>query len=100
MHNLAHNLSIDPDRLWDGMPEYTFGQKAHRSVIVHFKSQEDLADFARRIGQVIDDKKKFIWHPAVERETLADRVWTTDEAPAPDAALEDAPVDDDAYAHL
>jgi hypothetical protein len=71
---------VDPNALWEGMPEYHFGAKAHRSVIVHFKTPEDVADFAHRIGQEIGEKTKFIWHPEAERETLADKAWATDTA--------------------
>lgn len=71
---------VDPNELWEGMPEYSFGAKAHRSIVVHFKTPEDIADFAQRIGQEIGDKTRYLWHPEVEKQTLADKAWTTEQA--------------------
>ena len=75
---------IDPRDEWQGMPEFEHGQKATRSIVVHFKTPEDIEDFADLIGQNITDATRYLWHPAVERETQADKAFQTDEPAIPD----------------
>jgi hypothetical protein len=75
---------IDPRDEWEGMPEFEHGQKAIRSIIVHFKTAEDVAEFADMIGQRITDTTRFLWHPAAERETHADKAFKADEPAFPD----------------
>jgi ParB/Sulfiredoxin domain len=55
---------------WGGMPEFEMqDENAFRSILVHFASQADVDAFAALIGQTFTDKTKFIWHPAVERDS-------------------------------
>jgi hypothetical protein len=61
----------DPNAEWIGMPEFLNHPKAHRSLIVHFKTLEDLSDFLERIEQQITDQTKCIWHPKAERQDLS-----------------------------
>lgn len=59
------------DGLWQGMPE--FGQddlSPHRTLNVHFASDEDAMAFAELIGQRLTDKTKYIWYPKMERADL------------------------------
>jgi hypothetical protein len=65
----------DPTAEWDGMPEYEYGRKAIRSIIMHFKTPEDVEDFARLMDQQITDQTRYLWHPAVEPETLNDKAY-------------------------
>lgn len=61
----------DPNELWKGMPE--FGQddlSPHRTLNVHFASDEDVTDFAELVGQKLTGKTKYIWYPKVERANL------------------------------
>jgi FkbM family methyltransferase len=74
---------VDPNELWDGMPEYHFGAKAVRSIVVHFKTDADVSDFARRLEQPLSEKTKYLWHPAQEEQTLADKAWMTEPSGAP-----------------
>ena len=52
---------------WDGMPEFAQEDlRPHRTVLVHFKTDEDVEEFAEMVGQRLTDKTKFIWHPEQE----------------------------------
>jgi hypothetical protein len=49
---------------WNEMPEFKQGDKeSFRHVIVHFKTQEDAAEFFELIKHPHTDKTKSIWHP-------------------------------------
>lgn len=64
----------DPQEEWAGMPEFVQEDKtSFRSVIVHFKSQDDVDAFAELIEQRLTDKTKSVWFPEAEIETYADK---------------------------
>ena len=49
---------------WQNMPEFVQEkQEAFATVVVRFRSQDDLEDFARRIDQQVNPQTKSIWHP-------------------------------------
>ena len=53
---------------WQGMPEFIQPkQKPFKELKVRFNSQEDVDDFAKRIGQPITPLTKSLWHPAIVR---------------------------------
>ena len=53
---------------WKGMPEFIQEkQKPYQQLIVRFNSQEDVEEFALRIGQKITPKTKSLWFPALVR---------------------------------
>jgi hypothetical protein len=55
---------INPMEEWKGMPEYGNTDKtAWHSILVHFKSQDDLRDFSKLIKQMMTAKTKYIWFP-------------------------------------
>jgi hypothetical protein len=57
----------DPQGEWKGMPEFEHEDlTAVQSIHVHFKSREDVLDFARLVGQEITDKTRSIWIPPQE----------------------------------
>lgn len=62
----------DPMAEWQGMPEFEqndiFGAVA--SIKVHFATYEDMAAFAKLVGQNINAKTKFIWYPKQEPADL------------------------------
>lgn len=60
----------DPQEEWSGMPEFENEPKAFRSIIVHFKTEEDVKTFFKKINQSITSKTKYIWFPERERENL------------------------------
>jgi hypothetical protein len=56
---------------WGGMPEFI--QKQQRpfaQLIVRFRNQEDLDDFARLIGQTLNRNSQCTWHPELRRGEL------------------------------
>lgn len=62
----------DPNAEYQGMPSYVSEDKtAHRDIIVHFRNDEDVREFAKLVGQTISDKTKYIWFPKDEGEDLA-----------------------------
>lgn len=50
---------------WLAMPEFVQTKQAEEfaKIVVRFKDQESLDDFARLIGQKLTPKTKSIWHP-------------------------------------
>jgi len=68
----------DPNAEWGGMRSYLNDPKAHRTLIVHFKTPEALKDFLERIGQSITDDTKCIWHPKAERQNLKELAYVSE----------------------
>lgn len=63
----------------DGMPEYENEDKtSFRKVIVHFKSQSDVDDFSKLVGQKFTNKTRSIWHPKAEIETMMDKRYSSE----------------------
>jgi hypothetical protein len=59
---------------WAGMPEFEHdGLTACQSIHVHFKTPEDVQEFANLIGQPLTDKTRSIWYPQAEIESYADK---------------------------
>ena len=49
---------------WVGMPEYLQeNQDPVRTIYIHFRTEEDVEDFEKVIGQKIYPKDKSYWHP-------------------------------------
>lgn len=74
MHGLGIE-EVDYDELWKGMPEFEMTDDKHRSLIVHFASQDDVNDFCALVGQNLTEKTKSIWYPAKERASMKDFVF-------------------------
>lgn len=66
----------DPDELWKGMPEFENNPKAIKTIHIHFKSEDDLDDFAQFIDQKITMNTRFIWYPKAERRDMKALVFT------------------------
>jgi hypothetical protein len=50
--------------LWKGMPEFIQTDiKPYKTIIVHFKSQEDIINFSKLIKQNITKKTRSIYFP-------------------------------------
>lgn len=62
---------------WEGMPEYIqHDLRPVASILVHFRSLDDLNDFARTIGQSITwPTTRGIWYPKVQMRTFIDKRW-------------------------
>lgn len=59
---------------WKGMPEF-IQEKAQREyckLVIRFRNEEDLQDFARLIGQKLNAKSQATWHPELKpnRQTV------------------------------
>jgi hypothetical protein len=49
---------------WQGMPEFVQEQqRPFAQIIVRFRNQEDLDEFAQLIGQKLNAKSQCTWHP-------------------------------------
>ena len=60
-------LQEDWRKEWDGMPEFEqYPKEAYHKIIVRFDSEEELQNFAKLIGQDINNKTKSIWHPKLK----------------------------------
>jgi hypothetical protein len=54
--------AAEPD--WHGMPGFAQqDQLGIRSIVVHFKTPEDVDAFATLVGQSISEKTKYLWFP-------------------------------------
>jgi hypothetical protein len=62
----------DPYKEWAGMPEFEQEtvEGAVKTLKVHFPTEEALQNFADLIGQNINMKTAYIWHPKKEKEDL------------------------------
>jgi hypothetical protein len=57
-----------------GMPEFDQQDKeAFRSILVHFKNQDDVDTFSRLTNNPLTPKTKSIWFPKVENEKFMDK---------------------------
>jgi hypothetical protein len=84
VHLLEPDRDFDPNREWGGMPAFSQDDlMAWRSIVVHFKDQSGVDDFANRMGQSVTDKTKYLWHPAEPRVAQANQRWKVDDQPAP-----------------
>lgn len=55
---------------YTGMPEYSAeDQTAFRDIVIHFKDEASLREFADLIKQPITEKTRFLWYP--EQPTAA-----------------------------
>ena len=71
--NLAQPDSepVDPDGLWEGMPEFEQeDQESWKAIKVHFASEDDYRAFARLVGQSLTPQTKYIWYPYQAKEDL------------------------------
>jgi hypothetical protein len=51
---------------WRGMPEFIQeDKKAYKTLIIHFKTKEDIDNFSKLIKQKIHLTTRSIWHPKV-----------------------------------
>ena len=55
------------EREWRGMPEY-IQRDMHptRSIIVHFRNEQDVQAFAKLVKARITHKTKFVWYPGIK----------------------------------
>lgn len=83
-----HHVSDDPQQIglfdgeqheswqqhWKGMPEFTqLNLEPLKSIIVHFASSADIAEFAKLVDQRITFRTQSIWYPEAEIGHFADK---------------------------
>lgn len=53
---------------WVNMPEYIVDDKNPiQSIIIHFRSRDDVTAFAKLIKQRITQKTKYLWYPEIKK---------------------------------
>ena len=84
---------IDADAEWQGMPEAHNENVQARQVVVHFKTEEDVQDFAKLLQQTITPQTKYIWYP-IERPIVARKTKYVEQDPTeiPDIRSDSEPV--------
>ena len=63
-NSLFEELKEDWQEHWEGMPEFVQQeQDCYVKIIIRFRNEDDLQDFAKKLGQKVNNKTKSIWHP-------------------------------------
>lgn len=61
---------------WIGMPEFEqVKQEEFAKIIIRFRSQKDVDDFAKLIGQKLTRLTKSTWYPAFARSSGTKRAY-------------------------
>jgi hypothetical protein len=61
---------IVKDKEWNGMPEFINEKNTpYKKIIMTFKDQEGVDEFAKLIGQNITDRSKTMYYPAPPKKT-------------------------------
>lgn len=59
---------------WKDMPEFVQEDlTSHRKIIVHFRNDEDVAEFEEMMKQKITPKQKSLWWPYMAPRRYADK---------------------------
>lgn len=69
--NLLGDLEVNESwkEHWVGMPEYIQNdEKPHQQIIVSFRNEQDVKDFAELIGQKLTYRTKSVWFPKYKLE--------------------------------
>lgn len=70
---------LDTSEHWKNMPEFVHeDQRPARTIFVHFRSEEDVADFCKALNVTINEKTKSIWHPPLVIENKKDFVYDSE----------------------
>ena len=75
LDKLIGSLNDDQPEVWDDMPEFVNEDMIHRTIKVHFESDEDVQAFAKLLKQTVTDKTKYVWYPAKKPEDLKKKVY-------------------------
>lgn len=71
--------ALNPDDLWKGMPNFQQeDQSGVQKITVHFRTREDVIEFAKLINQSITEKTNSIWFPYKEIVKNKDYEYITD----------------------
>lgn len=70
--NLENENKTIQEQEWLDMPEFIQeDMTSKRKIIIHFRNDEDVANFARIINQTITPKQKSTWFPFMENRKCA-----------------------------
>ena len=59
-----YGKKTNEDDEWTGMPDFEQNDdKPYKSIAVHFETESNYLDFAKKINQVLTDKTRFIFYP-------------------------------------
>jgi len=74
---LGADSAADAASEWQGMPEFTQDDlMAHRTIKVHFRDDQAVAEFAKLLRQQVTDKTRFLWFPPAARDAVADKEYS------------------------
>ena len=66
-----NELQEDWKKEWQDMPEFVQDKlEPHCAMIVRFRCEEDLQNFAKLIEQNLNNKTKSIWYPKLDVQKL------------------------------
>ena len=66
---------------YEGMPEFKNEDlSAYRQIIVSFRNDADAETFGKLMGQPVTTKTRSLWHPAEDKDLVADLRYMDDEA--------------------
>lgn len=64
MPGLEEFLEEDWKKEWQGMPEFVrFDLEPFQKIVVNFKTKEDVAEFAKLVGQKLTPETDSMWFP-------------------------------------
>lgn len=64
----------DVTQLWDAMPSFHQDDKlGFHHLVVHFRDQAAIDDFARMVGKPVTTATKYLWFPEIEIDRYADK---------------------------
>ena len=65
---------------YDGMPEFKQDHYLpHAKILVRFRNEEDVQEFAKKIGQKLTYKTKSIWYPMLGPSAASLSRWIDEE---------------------
>ena len=68
--------NLDAESEWTDMPEFQQEDLTpSRQLIISFRNEKDVQEFAKLIQQKITDKTKSLWHPLAENEKQFDKTY-------------------------
>jgi len=71
LYNPGEQSDEDFEELIKGMPEYEHKDlTSFKRLIIHFKNEKDLKEFAELVNQEITKKTKYIWYPELKKDDL------------------------------
>ncbi len=63
-------VKSDWEKEWEDMPEFIQNKlKTHQQIIINFKKEENVKEFARLIKQNLTNKTRSIWFPEERNKT-------------------------------